>query len=179
MLKNRFLGVLVVFSVLLFSNGTIVNAGESTGMSVAKINEIHEEYVSSNFDDETGFTIESYGESGIDSRSARSLLRPPECIHRSEIFEWNEYKAYTWNANGHTYNTYRAYTYTSCGCSGTVQMTNNPWEQHTFRYIDRGHKEGNDKHFYDICCEKCTYYKGYRYYDNCPGLKTGQHIKPY
>lgn len=178
MLKKRFLGIFFAFSVLLFSNRSIVNAEENIGMSAEQIYEIHQEYVFSQFDDMTGFLIDSYGESGVANRLARIIPPPPECIHRSEIFEWSEYKAYTWNNIAHTYNTYRAYTYTSCGCSGTVQMTNNPWEQHTYHYVDRGHKEGNDKHYYDIRCEKCNYYNGYRYYDDCPGLKTGQHIRP-
>lgn len=178
MSKKSFLSSCMACAILILSNGNIVHAEENVGMSAEKIYEIHKEYVSSQFDDETDFAIESYGESGIDNRSARVALRPPECIHRSDLFEWNEYKAYTRNAIAHTYNTYWAYTYIGCGCSGTVQMTDNAWEQHTYYYIDRGHKEGNDKHYYDICCEVCHYLKGYRYYDNCPGLKTGQHIAP-
>lgn len=141
MSKKGLLSLWMASSILFFSNG-IVHAEENIGLNAEKINEIHTEYISSEFDDETGFTIESYGESGIDSRTARTTLRPPECIHRSDLFEWNEYEAYTWNSNGHTLNTYRAYTYLGCGCSGTVKMTNNPWSQHIYRYIDRGHKEG-------------------------------------
>lgn len=176
MSKRLFAGLLMAFSILVFSNGNIAQAEESNALTVEKIHEIHKEYVLSEYGEDADFAITFYGESGIDSRSARSLFQPPECIHRSEIFEWNEYGAFTQTNNTHTYNVYRAYTYISCGCGGTVQVTDNPPQFHSFHYVDKGHV--GDTHYYDYCCEICGYLKYYRTYD-CHYKITGKHEGPY
>ncbi len=173
--KKILLSLCMVFSILIFSNSSIAHAEENNGLDAEKINEMHKEYISAEFGDEAGFVIESYGESGIGSRSARgSIFAPPSCPHLSDLFDWSEYTAYTWNSNQHTLNTYRAYTY-SCGCSGTVKMTNNAWTDHVFQYIDKGHN--GDNHYYDYTCRMCGYVKYTRYY-SCSGLTTGKHVKP-
>lgn len=176
MSKKFWVGLFTAFSVLLFSNNSLVYAEENNGLDAEKIYEIHKEYILAEFGEDAGFTIESYGESGIDNRLTRFIPPPPECIHRSEIFEWSEYKAYTWNGTQHTCNTYRVYTYLSCGCSGTLKMTDNPWVNHSMHFVDMGHKEENT-HYYDYRCGVCGYIQYTRYLD-CPGLKTGQHVRP-
>ena len=173
--KKVILSLCTALSIFLFSNGSIVQAEEDNGLDAEKIYEIHKEYVLSEFGEETDFAIESYGESGTDSRSARYLFQPPECKHKSDLFDWSEYKAYTWNGNAHSYNTYRAYTYIGCGCSGTVKVTNNPWYTHTYYYVDKGHVE--DSHYYDYCCRLCSYVDHYEWF-TCSGLTTGKHVTP-
>ena len=175
MSKRLLLSLCMTFSILIFSNSSIVHAEENNSLDADKIYEIHKEYVSSEYGSETCFAIESYGESGVDSRSARSLFQPPECIHRSDLFEWSEYGAYTWTADAHTYNVYRAYTYISCGCSGTVQMTHNSFQHHIMHYVDKGHI--GDTHYYDFCCRVCGYLPYYRFYE-CHYKLTGRHEGP-
>lgn len=174
MSKKFLLRLCIAFSILIFSNSSIAHAEENNGLDAEKINEIHKEYVLSEYGDEAGFAIESYGESGIGSRSEKSVFAPPPCPHLSDLFDWSEYKAYTWNGNQHTLNTYAAYTY-SCGCSGTVQLSNNSWEDHVFHYVDRGHN--GDTHRYDYCCRMCSYLKYYRTYE-CYYKITGKHEAP-
>lgn len=176
MSKKFWVGILTALSVLFVSNGNLVHAEENNRLDAEKIYEIHKEYVLSEYGEEAGFAIESYGDSGIDSRLTRALFPPPTCVHGSEVFEWNEYKAFTWNGTQHTQNTYRVYTYLSCGCSGTLKMTDNPWVNHDMHYVDMGHRTENT-HYYDYRCVVCGYTKYTRYLD-CPGLKTGQHVRP-